>query len=214
MDHVDLTPELLLNAYANGVFPMADSADDDELFWLDPHFRGILPLDGFHISRSLARVIRRQTFTVTLDHDFRAVMRSCADRETTWINRTIHDLYGRLHDMGFAHSVEVWESGKLVGGSYGIALGSAFFGESMFSYATNASKVALAYLTCHLRRQGYTLFDTQFLTDHLATLGGIEIPRQAYHAKLAQALEKSADFGADRPLPTPQEVLQESGQTS
>ncbi|WP_417249001.1 leucyl/phenylalanyl-tRNA--protein transferase [Celeribacter sp.] len=214
MNHVDLTPDLLLTAYANGVFPMADSAESEEIFWLDPHDRGVLPLDGFHISRSLARVIRRETFTITLNRDFRAVMRGCADRETTWINRTIHELYGTLHDEGFAHSIEVWEGERLVGGSYGIALGSAFFGESMFSYATNASKVALAYLTTHLRAKGFTLFDTQFITPHLASLGGEEIPRTAYHARLAQALQKQAEFGRTEELPSPQDVLQASGHTS
>lgn len=214
MDHIALTPELLLNAYANGVFPMAESAQDEEVFWVDPQYRGVLPLDGFHISRSLRRAILRAPFEVSLDTDFAGVVTGCAARETTWINATIFDLYTQLHARGFAHSIEVRAEGRLVGGVYGVTLGTAFFGESMFSTATNASKIALAYLTKHLARQGFTLFDTQFITSHLASLGAYEIPRADYHDRLENALDGEADFGAQHPLPSPQEVVQDRGQMS
>lgn len=214
MDHVDLTPELLLRAYANGVFPMAESRDDPELMWIDPRERGILPLDGFHISRSLARVIRSERFTVTLNQDFRTVMEGCADRPETWINDTIFDLYTTLHDMGFGHSFEVWEGGRLVGGVYGLTLGTAFFGESMFSRAPNASKIALATAVAWLNRTGFTLFDTQFITPHLASLGGVEISRAHYHALLSNALKTRADLKSLRAPLQPQDILHASGQRS
>ncbi|WP_434287682.1 leucyl/phenylalanyl-tRNA--protein transferase [Celeribacter sp. SCSIO 80788] len=209
MNHVELTPELILQAYANGVFPMAESREDESLFWVDPKERGILPLDGFHISRSLARLIRQERYRVTLNRDFAGVMEGCADRPETWINATIFDLYGELHDMGFGHSVELWEEDRLVGGTYGLALGTAFFGESMFSRVPSASKIVLAYLVARLRLTGFTLFDTQFLTEHLASLGGIEISRADYRARLHKALEKRADLTA-LPAPlTPELVLSE-----
>lgn len=214
MDHLTLTPDLLLNAYASGVFPMAESRDDDTIFWVDPDARGILPLDGFRISRSLAKVIRSGRFDVRFDTAFDAVVAGCAAREETWINDTIFDLYGQLHDLGFCHSVEVYEDGELVGGAYGVALASAFFGESMFSTRSNASKVALAWLVARLRATGFTLLDTQFITPHLASLGAIEIPRAAYREKLTEALSKSADFDALSAPLTPQDVLQASGQRS
>nr|WP_321508903.1 leucyl/phenylalanyl-tRNA--protein transferase [uncultured Celeribacter sp.] len=214
MDHLHLTPELILRAYANGVFPMAESRDDTELFWVDPKARGIIPLESFHISRSLARVIRSERFRITFNQDFAAVMAGCADREETWINDQITELYCELHALGFGHSLEVWEGTRLVGGVYGLTLGTAYFGESMFSRTTNASKVALAYMVARLRKTGFTLFDTQFLTDHLASLGGIEISRSSYHRRLQRALSHRADITA-LPAPlTPQEVLQASGQTS
>ncbi|ATG49635.1 leucyl/phenylalanyl-tRNA--protein transferase [Celeribacter ethanolicus] len=206
---MELTPELILQAYANGVFPMAESRDDDSLFWVDPRDRGILPLDGFHISRSLARLIRQDRYRVTLNRDFIGVMEGCADREETWINATIFDLYCELHDMGFGHSVELWDEDRLVGGTYGLALGTAFFGESMFSRVPSASKIVLAYLVARLRLTGFTLFDTQFLTEHLASLGGIEISRAEYRVRLRKALETRADLTA-LPAPlTPELVLSE-----
>lgn len=214
MDHVTLTPELLLNAYANGVFPMAENAEDEAVFWVDPKERGIIPLNGFHISRSLARVIKSERFRITLNNDFTGVVDGCADRKETWINPTIYDLYGQLHALGFAHSLEVYEEDTLVGGVYGVSLGTAFFGESMFSRATNASKIALAYMVALLNHQGFTLFDTQFLTPHLASLGAVEISRKAYHLKLADAMETAADITADTGPLTPQFVLQVNGQTS
>jgi leucyl/phenylalanyl-tRNA--protein transferase len=192
--HPDLTPETLLRGYAMGIFPMAESRDDSEIHWVDPRRRGIMPLEGFHISRSLARHIRRADVTVTVDHAFDAVVSACADREETWISRQIQTLYRALNAAGFAHSVEVWEGEELVGGVYGVKLGSAFFGESMFSRRTDASKLALAWLVDRLRAGGFTLFDTQFLTPHLASLGGVEVSRAAYHRMLQDALPRSATF--------------------
>lgn len=214
MQDLVLTPELLLRAYASGIFPMSESRDDTDVFWVDPPRRGILPLDGFHISRSLARRMRRGGYSVALNDDFAAVVRACADRDETWINATIFNLYGQLHAMGFAHSLEIRQHGALVGGVYGVTLGAAFFGESMFSRATDASKIALAHLVDHLRQCGFQLFDTQFITPHLASLGAIEIPRAAYHIKLAKALESHADFCAPIPLASPYEVIQRNTQMS
>lgn len=202
-----LTPRMLVEAYRLGTFPMAESREGRALYWFDPVQRGILPLDGFHLSRSLARHIRDMSWTVTLNTDFDGVLAGCADRDTTWINAEIADLFTALHRMGQAHSLEVRDAGALVGGVYGLAIGGAFCGESMFSRRTNASKVALAYLVTHLRQCGFTLFDTQYLNDHLARLGGIEIPRMAYRKRLAQALKVKADIGA-RSLPAVQEVMQ------
>ncbi len=208
-----LTPELLLQAYAAGIFPMAESRHDPDIFWVDPRMRGVLPLDGFHMSRSLARRIRKGGFNVTFDRDFAGVIDGCASRAETWINPGIRRLSLSLHDLGNAHSVEVWEDGRLGGGVYGITLGGAFFGESMFSRATDASKVALAYLVDRLRENGFVLFDTQFSTPHLASLGAIEIPRTDYRDRLVEALEVQARFTAD-PAPSPQELLQRITQTS
>ncbi|WP_253913267.1 leucyl/phenylalanyl-tRNA--protein transferase [Pseudoruegeria sp. HB172150] len=193
---------------------MAESAESEEIFWVDPRFRGILPLDGFHISRSLARTLRQQDYEVTLDRDFEGVLRGCADREETWINPRIFSLYLALHRMGHAHSIEVWQCGQLAGGVYGVTLGGAFFGESMFSRIPSASKIALAYLTDHLARCGFTLFDTQFITPHLATMGGVEIPRADYHDLLQDALQHEGDFLKETTLPPPQDILQRSTQTS
>ncbi|PWK57082.1 leucyl/phenylalanyl-tRNA--protein transferase [Silicimonas algicola] len=191
-----LTPELLLGAYAAGVFPMAETRDASEIFWVDPERRGILPLDGFRMSRSLARRMRSGRFRATLDRSFPQVLDGCADRDETWINGTIRDLMLDLHALGPAHSFEVWEGEKLAGGMYGIALGGAFFGESMFSRVTDGSKMVLAAALDHLRRCGFTLFDTQFLTPHLASLGGVEITRAAYRARLARALADRASIDA------------------
>lgn len=173
---------------------MAGSRDDPEIHWVDPRRRGVLPLDGFHISRSLARRIRRAEWQITTDRAFRAVVEGCSDRPETWINPEILDLYLELAGMGFAHSLEVWEGEELVGGVYGVALGAAFFGESMFSRRRDASKLALAYLTHRLRAGGFRLFDTQFLTTHLASLGAVEISRAEYHRRLRRALESEASF--------------------
>jgi leucyl/phenylalanyl-tRNA--protein transferase len=185
-----LTPENLLNGYAQGIFPMAEA--DGTIYWYDPDPRTILPLDGFHASRSLKRRVRQGGFEVTFDKDFRQVMVECAapapGREETWINEELIDLYTALHENGFAHSVEVWIDGRLVGGVYGVAIGRLFAGESMFSRVTDASKIALFYLVEHLKQQNYTLFDVQFTTDHLKTLGAIEVPRAEYQQRLAQAL--------------------------
>lgn len=214
MEHTELTPDLMLNAYANGVFPMADSRDAQEIYWVDPTDRGIFPLDTFHISKSLARTIRSERFNIRFNTAFEAVIEGCADREETWINATIFDLYRQLHKAGFCHSLEVFEGDELVGGVYGLTLGTAFFGESMFSRRTNASKVALAWMVARLRATHFTLFDTQFITPHLASLGAIERPRADYHKMLDKALERRADITAlSKPL-TVQDVLQVSAQMS
>ena len=210
----DLTPDLLLSAYAQGVFPMSESRDDPDIFWVDPTMRGMLPLDGFRISRSLAKTMRRGDFTVSFDTDFAAVVQGCADRDETWINDTIFELYCTLHRRGDAHSVEVWRDGILVGGAYGVTVGAAFFGESMFSHATDASKVALAYLVDRLRLGGFQLCDTQFITDHLASLGAVEVPRETYHAYLNAAISRPASFVAPGGVPTAQDVIQRNAQTS
>ncbi|SER57492.1 leucyl/phenylalanyl-tRNA--protein transferase [Tranquillimonas rosea] len=211
----DLTPELVLQAYAAGIFPMAEARDDPEIFWVDPHRRGVLPLDGFHLSRSLRRRIRRMSYVATADRDFAGVVSGCADRDETWINDTIFDIYAALNARGHAHSVELWEGQHLIGGVYGVAIGAAFFGESMFSRRTDASKIALAFLVHRLRAGGFQLFDTQFITPHLETLGAIEIPRETYRAQLASALTGRADFQTLGPgLPTADQVLQRSTQTS
>lgn len=209
-----LTWRLLLRAYAMGVFPMAEARDDPEIFWVEPRWRGIIPLDGFHVSRSLARHMRRGGFTVSVDTDFDGVVAACADREETWINDTIFRLYAELHKRGHAHSLEVREDGTLVGGVYGVSLGAAFFGESMFSKRANASKVALAYLVDRLRLGGFSLFDTQFVTPHLRSLGAIEIPRDAYRERLQNALERQGDFGGPEIPSDPQAVVQRITQTS
>ena len=190
----EITPDILLRAYAMGIFPMSDGREDPQIHWIDPRRRGVLPLDGFHISRSLAKRLRSGQFRTTVDTAFEAVVEACADRGETWISRRIQRLYGQLHALGFAHSVEVWEGDQLVGGVYGVTLGAAFFGESMFSRTTDASKVALAFAVHRLRAGGFRLFDTQFLTPHLASLGGIEITRADYHRRLAEALAADASF--------------------
>jgi leucyl/phenylalanyl-tRNA--protein transferase len=206
---VRLTPEILLAAYAAGIFPMAESAEDPELFWVEPQRRGIIPLDAFHVPRRLRRVIRHGGFEVRADSAFAAVMRGCAEvsdkRPNTWINDEILRLYGALHRRGAAHSVECWQGGALVGGLYGVSLGAAFFGESMFSRVTDASKVALVHLVARLKKGGYRLLDTQFLTPHLARFGGVEISRSRYRRLLAEALAGSAvfptaDFAAEEAL--------------
>ncbi len=198
-----------MRAYGMGVFPMSENRDDPDIFWVDPIRRGIFPLDSFHISRSLAKRIRRGGYAVSLNADFEGVLEGCADRDETWINAQIHALYMALHARGEAHSLEVWDRDELVGGVYGVTLGGAFFGESMFSRRTDASKIALAYLIEHLRRCGFTLFDTQFVTDHLISLGAIEIPRADYHKMLTWALRHDADITAHS-LPSPSEVLSAS----
>lgn len=193
---IALTPELLLRAYAAGIFPMAETADDPDVFWVDPEQRGILPLDGFHLPRRLARTLRQDVFDVRCDAAFEAVVRGCAEptpeRPKTWINEEIVRLYAALHRLGFAHSVEAWRGSELVGGLYGVALGAAFFGESMYSRVTDASKVALAQLVARLRLGGFRLLDTQFVTDHLQQFGALEISRAQYHRRLTAAIQLKA----------------------
>ncbi|MFN3076518.1 MAG: leucyl/phenylalanyl-tRNA--protein transferase [Alphaproteobacteria bacterium] len=193
-----VTPELLLRAYAAGIFPMARDREDSELQWFDPELRGILPLDGFHVPRRLLRVLRRDEFEVRCDTAFEVVLEGCAepvpDRSTTWISRKIRTLYTALFHMGHAHSVETWREGRLVGGLYGVSLGAAFFGESMFSRETNASKIALCHLVARLKQGGFLLLDTQFLTRHLSQFGAVEIPRAVYQERLALAIRQRATF--------------------
>lgn len=206
-----LTPDLLLRAYAAGVFPMAEGRETTEIHWVDPSRRAVFPLAGFHVSRSLARHIRRLAPRVTVDQDFAGVVRACADRAETWINAEIFAAYGALHARGQAHSLEVWDQGRLIGGVYGVVLGGAFFGESMFSRATNGSKMALTFLVHRLRAGGFSLFDVQFLTPHLASLGAVEMPRAAYRRRLAAALAQPGRFApADYP-PEPGAELVLSG---
>jgi len=213
-DPLEITPSLLLRAYANGVFPMSESSNSDEIYWVDPKFRGIIPLEAFHVSRSMRRFVRKGGFDVSINSDFLETVKACADREETWINPEIMDLYQTLHRLGYAHSVEVWQSGVMVGGVYGVSIGGAFFGESMFSRATNMSKVALIWLVARLKAGGYTLFDTQFITDHLASLGGIEISRSKYHERLEHALEIQGKFFNLGPDLSTDQVLHLSTQTS
>jgi len=191
-----ITPDIVLQAYASGIFPMSDGRDEPEMYWVDPEMRGILPLDGFHLSRRLRRTVRQDHFTIRIDSAFEQVMTACAapasGRWTTWINREIQDLFITLHHRGFAHSVEAWAGGELAGGLYGIALGGAFFGESMFSVQADASKVALVHLVARLRLAEFSLLDTQFITDHLRQFGAIEIARAEYHSRLSAALSGSS----------------------
>lgn len=189
-----LTPELMVRAYAAGIFPMSEGAEDPHVFWVDPQHRGVFPLDGFHVSRSLRKRISRGDYRVRINHDFVAVVESCADREPTWINADLSACYMALHARGLAHSVEIWDAEGLAGGVFGITLGGAFFGESMFSRRKDGSKLALAHLVHRLRAGGFTLFDTQFVTDHLVSLGAMEIPRSDYRAELSHALTRSANF--------------------
>jgi leucyl/phenylalanyl-tRNA--protein transferase len=198
-DPFEITPQVLLRAYSIGMFPMAEGADDPTLFWVDPEERGIFPLDGLIVSRSLAKVVRSDRYTVLIDHDFPAVIDACAgggdDRPKTWINERIRKLYRDLYERGFVHTVEVYDAQhQLVGGLYGVQIGAAFFGESMFHRARDASKVALVHLVARLRAAGCMLLDTQFVTPHLASLGAIEVPRDTYHRMLDAAIGEPADF--------------------
>lgn len=197
---LDLTPELIIRAYQAGIFPMAEDAGSPDLFWVSPQHRGIIPLDRFHVSKSLRKRLKSHQFSIRIDTDFDAVIQGCAtagaDRDTTWINSTIRRLYMQLFERGTCHTVEVWDGPRLVGGLYGLSIGAAFFGESMFHRTTDASKIALVHLAERLRAGNYRLLDTQFVTDHLKTFGGIEIPREEYEVKLADALEHRGDFHA------------------
>jgi leucyl/phenylalanyl-tRNA--protein transferase len=213
-----LSPELILRAYALGIFPMAESRDDPDVHWIDPQSRGVLPLDAFHIPRKLRRRVRRGDFDLRCDTDFIGTIRGCAaqaaNRPDTWINDTIEQLYSDLHEMGFAHSVECWLNGRLVGGLYGVSLGAAFFGESMFSLETDASKVALVHLVARLLKGGYTLLDTQFTTPHLIQFGAMEIPRAEYRKRLAEAVPRQATFYSALSSEELETFLQSTTQTS
>jgi leucyl/phenylalanyl-tRNA--protein transferase len=197
-DQFEITTDLLLRAYSIGLFPMAESATDDNLFWVDPEARGIFPLDGLIIPKSLVKTVRSDRFEIKIDCDFDAVIDGCAasydGREKTWINARIRRLYGELFDIGCVHTVECWAGGALAGGLYGVRIGAAFFGESMFHRQTDASKVALVHLAARLAKGGFLLLDTQFVTPHLASLGAVEVPRKAYRRRLADAISHSGDF--------------------
>lgn len=208
-----LTPAQLLSGYAQGVFPMAESAHDPRLFWFDPPMRGVLPVGGVHASRSLLRDLRRGDWSAHLDGDFNTVVAACADRNETWINAPLARLYHDLHRAGHAHAIEIRHDGRFAGGLFGITLGAAFFGESMMSARTNGSKMALLWASSHLARCGFTLFDTQFLTPHLERMGGIEIPRHLYRRKLASALQGKSDFRSQQLLDADQ-IWQEITQIS
>jgi leucyl/phenylalanyl-tRNA---protein transferase len=197
---IEITPEVLLKAYACGIFPMAESAEDPALYWIEPEMRGIIPLDRFHMTTRLARTVRSDRFTVTVNRDFDAVLDGCAEpqpgRPRTWINARIRLLYRKLYERRHCHSVEVYEGETLVGGLYGVTLGRAFFGESMFHRARDASKVALVHLIARLKAGGFKLLDAQYVTDHLKTFGAIEVPRRQYHKLLEAALAGEGDFAA------------------
>ncbi|MGO9173724.1 MAG: leucyl/phenylalanyl-tRNA--protein transferase [Rhodomicrobium sp.] len=196
---IEITPQVLLKAYACGIFPMAESADDPTLYWIEPERRGVLSLEQVHVPRRLARIIKQEKFEVRTDSAYEGVIEGCASsragRRTTWINKRIRELYAELFEMGYCHTVETWLNGRLVGGLYGVALGGAFFGESMFSYETDASKVALIHLVARLRYGGFSLLDTQFVTDHLRQFGAQEISRAAFHRRLERALQGFGEYG-------------------
>ena len=208
---LEITPQVLLKAYACGIFPMAESAEDPGLYWIEPELRGVIPFDRVHIPRRLARTIRQDIFDVHVDRDFMAVIEGCAEptpgRRKTWINDRIRRLYGELSEMGHCHSIETWRDGKLVGGLYGVRLGRAFFGESMFARERDASKVALVHLVARLIAGGFTLLDTQFVTEHLKSFGAVEIPRREYHVMLEAALTDLGDFFALPDVVTGAEAL-------
>jgi len=197
---IEITPEVLLKAYACGIFPMAESADDPALYWIEPDMRGIIPLTGFHVPARLARTVRATAFTVAVDRDFDAVIDGCAEpgrgRARTWINARIRRIYRGLYARGHCHTVEVYDGDHLVGGLYGVSLGAVFFGESMFHRARDASKIALVHLIARLKAGSYKLLDTQFVTDHLKSFGAVEVQKERYHALLEHAIAAAADFGA------------------
>jgi leucyl/phenylalanyl-tRNA---protein transferase len=215
---LEITPQVLLKAYAVGIFPMAESADDPGLYWIEPEARGIIPLDGFHLPQRLRRTVASGTYEIRVDHDFAAVIDGCAgaaiERPKTWINGRIRKLYGELFELGACHTVETWRDGRLVGGLYGVVLGGAFFGESMFSRERDASKVALVHLVARLKVGGFRLLDTQFTTPHLKQFGAIDIDRRVYQELLDEALAERADFYRLPGGATSDVVLQSVSQTS
>lgn len=208
----EITPQMLLRAYACGIFPMAESAEDPQLYWIEPQARGVLPLEDVRIHKRLARTIRQTPFEIRIDTDFEGVIEGCAasrpGRRSTWINAQIRSLYRDLFRQGHCHTVEAWRDGRLVGGLYGVALGGAFFGESMFSIETDASKVPLVYLCARLIQGGFGLLDTQFVTEHLKQFGTIEVDKAEFHVRLDSSIEKSADFRRLDPAAPPSEILE------
>ena len=215
---LEITPDLLLKAYRIGVFPMGERRDDPKLYWLDPQNRAVLPLDGFHLPKRLARTVRSGQFEVTADTDFAGVMRACAEprpgHPESWINEPIIDLYTELHASGHAHSIECRTDGKLVGGLYGVTVGAVFFGESMFSRVRDVSKVALVHLVARLIKGGFRLLDCQFMTEHLRAFGAVEIPRDDFRGLLADAIDRPADFQRELGGDDPCDLVQPSTRTS
>jgi len=213
-----ITPHVLLKAYAAGVFPMAENAEDNTLYWVEPEFRGVLPLGAFHVPHSLRKTVRQRNFTIRTDTAFSDVIAGCAERtparSSTWINRRIRALYTQLHKMGFCHSVEAWHEDRLCGGLYGVRIGAAFFGESMFSRETDASKVALVHLVARLNKGGFRLLDAQFINDHLKRFGAVEVTRRKYQQMLETALSAEADFHAFNDDGDPEIVLRLAGKGS
>ena len=206
-----ITPQILLRAYAAGIFPMAESAEDNALYWVEPDERGIIPLNGLKVSQSLRKAVRRKRFIIKIDTDFAGVIQACAaqtpDRKSTWINKRIMSLYTQLHRLGCCHSVECWQDGKLVGGLYGVRIGAVFFGESMFSRTTDASKVALVHLVARLNAGGFRLLDAQFVNPHLERLGAISLKKADYHQVMEPLLDEDADFFAFKDDAEPERVL-------
>jgi len=209
-----LTPDILLSAYRAGIFPMAESATKKNIFWVDPKYRGIMPLNNFHVSKSLRRAIMKLDYQISVNTGFEKVIKMCSERHETWINQEIITNYCLLYQSGHAHCLEVWNKEKLIGGIYGVSIGAVFFGESMFSKKNNASKIALAYLVHRLKETGFKLFDTQFLTPHLASLGAIEIPKSKYKVLLDQAIEEVANFSSASYSPDVSAIAQRRAQTS
>lgn len=205
--HMQLTREILISAYAHGFFPMAEAQDASDIFWMNPEVRGVIPLEGFHISRTLRRAILKGDYEARINTDFQGVIKECSDREETWINLEITRVFTDLFNEGLVQTLEIWRDGRLIGGTYGLTLNGAYFGESMFSRETNASKIALAFLVDHLRETGFHLFDTQFPTDHLTSLGGEAILQGDYFDRLREALAQPANFRAIPTLPDPQELI-------
>lgn len=208
-----LTPEIMLDAYRQGAFPMAQDAGDPRLFWLSPTERGILPIGGVHLSRSMKKFMRQSHWTASVNRAFPQVVDGCAARSETWINATLQELYFELQQMGHAHSIEIWDQDQLIGGLFGLSLGGAFFAESMFSHQPNASKAALLWTSDLLKRSGFQLWDTQYPTEHLASMGGITVTRMRYHQLLSKALKDAAQI-SPAPLPSPQALLQDTVQIS
>ena len=209
-----LKPDILLAAYRAGIFPMAESAIDKNIFWVDPKYRGIMPLNQFHVSKSLSKEILKLNYQVSVNTRFEEIIKMCAERPETWINQDILTNYCLLHQNGHAHCLEIWSNKKLIGGIYGVSIGAAFFGESMFSKKNNASKIALAYLVDRLKKTGFKLFDIQFLTPHLASLGAIEITKVKYRTLLCRAVEEFANFNASDYSPDVSAIAQRRAQIS